>query len=170
MNLAARCQREKGVAVSLADETNAKADSIMSARRDLHDRTLSKMSVPLERLVYLASLRDYSCGRYFHDGLTMRFSEKVAAEAMKQEHMEVFSELAHTSLQTLVRQLNRYLDSLHQDWMESLRTWECLEPYRVVVPVGADGFAVRIFLSNIRIAVAILVMQRQSLPRPIEDA
>jgi hypothetical protein len=169
VNSEARCQREGVVAVSLADETDVKADSIMSARRDLHDRTLSKLSVPLERLVYLASLRDYSSGRYFHDGLTMRFSEKVAAEAMKQEHMEVFHELAHTSLQTLVRQLNRYLDSLQEDRTESLRTWECLEPYRVVVPVGADGLAIGVFLSNIRIAVAILVMQQQSLLQPIED-
>lgn len=151
-------------------ENGIKADRVASARRDLQDRTLSKMHVPLERLVYLASLRDYSCGRYFHDGLMLRFSEQVAGEALKQEHMEVFRELAHTPLQDLVRQLNRYLDSSHEDKAESLRTWECLEPYRVAVPVGADGLAIRMFLSNIRIAVAILVMQQQALLEPTEVA
>src|SRR5215475_161019 len=133
------------------------ADSISSARRDIHDRTLTKINVPLERLVYLASLRDYSSGRYYHDGLAMRFSEKIAAEALKQEHMDIFLELAHSSLHSLVEQLNRYLDSLQGDRTESLRTWENLQPYRVIVPVGADRLAIRLFISNITFAVAILV-------------
>src|SRR5262249_33707052 len=139
-------------------------DSISWARRDIHDRTLAKIKVPLERLVYLASLRDYSSGRYYHDGLAMRFSEKIAAEALKQEHMEIFLELAHSSLQSLVEQSNRFLDSVQGDRIESLRTWESLEPYRVIVPLGADRLAIRLFISNITFAVAILVAQQQVLP------
>jgi len=149
------------------DETESKAERISSARRDIQDRTLNKIRVPLGRLVYLASLRDYSSGRYYHDGLSMRFSEQVAAEALKQEHMEVFRELAHTPLQTVVEQLERYLDSLHEDRAESLQTWETLEPYRVVVPLGAGGLAIRLFLSNVRIAVAILAAQQQGLRVPV---
>jgi len=145
-------------------EMGSNSDSVSSARRDIHDRTLSKISVPLERLVYLASLRDYSSGRYYHDGLAMRFTEKIAAEALKQEHMDVFLELAHSPLQSLVEQLNRYLNSLQEDRTESLRTWENLEPYRVIVPLGAERLAIRLFVSNIRFAVAILAAQQQVLP------
>src|SRR5262249_32474873 len=145
-------------------EMGSNSDSVSSARRDIHDRTLAKIHVPLERLVYIASLRDYSSGRYYHDGLAIRFSENIAAEALKQEHMDIFLELAHCSLQSLVEQLNRYLDSLQGDRTESLRTWESLEPYRVIVPLGADGLAIRLFVSNITFAVAILVAQQPVLP------
>ena len=147
--------------------TGSDADSVSSARRDLHDRTLRKIAVPLERMVYLGSLRDYSSGRYYHDGLAMRFSEKIAAEALKQEHIEVFLELAHSSLQSLVDQLSRYLDSTQEDRSESLRTWEHLEPYRVIVPLGADRVAIRLFVSNVRFAVAILAAQQPVLPEQI---
>jgi len=99
----------------------------------------------------------------------MRFSEKIAAEALKQEHMDVFFELAHSPLQGLVVQLNRYLDSLQGDRLESLQTWENLEPYRVIVPLGADRLAISLFVSNIRFAVAILAAQ-QAHPEPIGSA
>jgi len=151
-------------------KTGSNADSVSSARRDIHDRTLSKISVPLERLVYLASLRDYSSGRYYHDGLAMRFTEKIAAEALKQEHMDVFLELVHCSLKSLVEQLNRYLNSLREDRTEILRTWENLEPYRVIVPLGADRLAIHLFVSNIRFAVAILGAQQRVLPEHIGSA
>ncbi|MBS1867828.1 MAG: hypothetical protein JSS69_18100 [Acidobacteria bacterium] len=148
-------------------EIESMAERISFARQDLRDRTLNKITIPVERLVYLASLRDYSTGRYYHDGLAMLFSQEVAGEALRREHMETFNELARTPLQILVEQLNYYLNSLNQDHTESLRTWESLEPYRVVAPVGADELTVRIFLSNVRIAVAILVLQQRTPPIPI---
>lgn len=152
------------------DENAFKAENVACARRDIRERTLSKIGVPLERLVYLASLRDYGSGRYFHDGLAMRFSEQVAAEALKQEHVELFRELVHTPLQVLVAQLSRYFDSLSADRAESIRTWECLEPYRVVVPMGVDGLAIRLFLFNLRIAVAVLATQQPTPLVPTEIA
>ena len=63
---------------------------------------------PLERLIYLASLRDYRSGRYSHDGLAQRFSERVAAAALRFEHVETFRSVAFASLQSMVEQVGDF--------------------------------------------------------------
>lgn len=149
--------------MELNDDMAAGTDAVEAARRDLRLRTLKSIGTPLERLIYLASLRDYRTGRYSHDGLALRFSEPVAARALSSEHVELFHEVAFASLENVVEQLDDFM-SANGERTESLKTWRNLEPYRVVVPVIEDGLAIRIFLSNIKFALAILATGLRPAP------
>ncbi len=47
---------------------------VQDAYDDLLNRSLSRISCELGRLIYLASTRDYNTGNYYHEGLASRFS------------------------------------------------------------------------------------------------
>lgn len=142
--------------MNLKSELDSNPDAVEMARRDLRERTLKRILMPLERLVYLASLRDYRNGRYKHDGLALHFSEQVAAKALRLEHIEAFRIVAFASLQSVVSQLDNFLSAVNEERAECLVTWRTLEPYRVVVPVVEDRLSTLVFLSNIKLALAIL--------------
>jgi hypothetical protein len=128
---------------------------VQQAAEDLRHRTLSAISRPLDRLIYLASMRDYNTGLYYHDGLASRFTQEAACEALADCHAEVFRQLVHCSLEELVRQTEAYMISTHANPAEFLAAWMKLEPYRVAVPVETDLLSVELLFSNLRIALAI---------------
>jgi hypothetical protein len=129
---------------------------VQEAMEDLQRRTLSKMRRSLDRLIYLASTRDYNTGLYYHDGLASRFGEEVACEALAECHREAFHELVTSSLEGLVRQMEAYMNSAHTRPNDFLGMWRGLEPYRVAVPVGTDHLSAGLLFSNFRVALAIL--------------
>jgi len=53
---------------------------VIAASEDLRRRTLAQTSSALDRLIYLASMRDYNTGLYVHQGLAARFSAEVAVK------------------------------------------------------------------------------------------
>ncbi len=65
-----------------------------AAYDDLLQRSLSKISCDLARLIYLASTRDYNTGTYHHDGLAARFSPDVAGKALEMAHRQIFYQLS----------------------------------------------------------------------------
>jgi hypothetical protein len=132
---------------------------------DLLNRSLSKISCDLARLIYLASTRDYNSGTYHHDGLAVRFSPEVACKALETAHRRVFRQLAAYSLEELVLQLQIYLDCSHESPAEVLRTWQKLEPYRVAIPVEVNPAVARLFLSNVRLALAIWRHRQEQDPK-----
>jgi len=138
---------------------------VQQAREDLRRRTLSEIPRPLDRLIYLASMRDYNTGFYHHDGLAARFSEEVACEALADCHREVFRQLVVCSLEDLVKQLEAYRNSTHTTPREFLTAWKRLEPYRVAVPVETDPLSAEFLFSNFKIALAILEARLHSLPQ-----
>jgi hypothetical protein len=129
---------------------------VPAAREDLQNRTLSSIASRFGRLIYLASTRDYNTGRYYHDGLSFHFSEEVAAEALAEEHKDVFVDLALRPLEDLVNQLQAYLFSVGAEPMEIIRAWEKLEPYRVAIPLRSEPLTADLFLANLKIALAIV--------------
>lgn len=135
------------------------------AYADLLERSLSTISCDLGRLIYLASTRDYNTGSYHHEGLAVRFQPDAAREALKTAHEQIFLRIAGQSLEELVAQLEKYLDASRQDVSEVLRAWQRLEPYRIAIPMAANATVARFFLSNIRLAVAI-VRHRQEQASP----
>lgn len=138
-----------------------------AAYDDLLQRSLSKISCDLARLIYLASTRDYNTGTYHHDGLAARFSPDVAGKALEMAHRQIFYQLSAYSLEKLVEQLQIYLDCSHDSAADVLRIWQKLEPYRVAIPVEVNPAVARLFLSNIRLALAIWrFRQEQALKHP----
>lgn len=138
-----------------------------AARYDLEARTLSRIRTDFARLVFLASTRDYTTGRYYHDGLSRQFSENAATGALAACHAEVFSNLALSPLEVLVEELEDYVRSTHADPGDLICAWQKLEPYRVTIPLECDPLVGQLFTSNVKIALAILQSRHRSqLPGP----
>jgi len=129
---------------------------VQQATDDLRCRTLAEIPRVLDRLIYLASTRDYNTGLYYHDGLASRFGQEVACEALADCHREAFRALVGASLQDLVNQMQGYMDSTHTRATDFLTAWRKLEPYRVAVPVETDPLLADFLFSNFKIALAIL--------------
>ena len=129
--------------------------TVQAAYEDFLQRSLSKLSCDLARLIYLASTRDYNTGSYHHDGLASRFSPEIAAKALEMAHREAFLQLSARSLEELVQQLRVYFESSHDEAGKILRMWQKLEPYRIAIPVEVNPAVARLFLSNVRLALAI---------------
>lgn len=129
---------------------------VQAASRDLRLRTLSQIPHALDRLIYLASMRDYNTGIYHHAGLASRFSEEVACEALADCHREAFRQLLTASLEDTVNQLLAYMEASRIDPLEFLAAWRDLKPYQVAAPAGTDRLAAAFLFSNLKIALAIL--------------
>ena len=129
---------------------------VLQAADDLRRRSLASYPRPLDRLIYLASMRDYNTGLYYHDGLASRYSAEVACEAMADCHREAFRQLVGNSLEELVQQLEAYMASTHTSPADFVTAWKGLDPYRVAIPVESDPLAAQLLFSSFRIALAIL--------------
>jgi hypothetical protein len=143
---------------------------VLDAAEDLRRRTLVQIQRPLDRLIYLASMRDYNTGVYYHDGLASRFTEEVACEALSDCHREAFRELLCSPLKALVDQLQEYMASTHTNPGDFLAAWQRLEPYRVAVPVETDSLSAEFLFSNLKIALAILGGRLDTHPKAAPSA
>jgi hypothetical protein len=132
-----------------------------AAYDDLLRRSLSKISGDLARLIYLASTRDYNTGQYHHDGLAARFRAEIAGQALELAHRQIFYRIAACSLEELVREVEIYVCSSHQSRAEVLQVWQKLEPYRVALPVDVNAAVAQLFVSNVRLALAILRLRQE---------
>lgn len=134
----------------------AKPVPVQQAYDDLVRRSLAGLPCELSRLIYLASTREYNTGSYHHEGLAFRFTPEVARKALEIAHRQVFYTLSAYSLEQLVDELDAYMRSSRLGGEELLRTWERLEPYRVAIPTEVNSMVARLFISNLRLAVAIV--------------
>src|SRR5882762_2918229 len=134
---------------------------VQEAYEDLLNRTLSRISCDLGRLIYLASTRDYNTGNYYHEGLAGRFSPDIARKALEIAHRQAFYELSAFSLEDLASDLEAYLRSSRENPQEFLRAWRKLEPYRVAIPTEVHLTVARLFTSNLRLALAILRFRQE---------
>ncbi len=130
--------------------------AIEDALRDLQNRTLANLDGDFARLVYLASTRDYNSGRYAHDGLSFRFTAPVAEQVLAKAHRDAFVGLALSPLEVLVSQLEQYIRSGSARPDELLESWHELEPFRILAPEHDDPITVKLFISNVRFALAIV--------------
>jgi hypothetical protein len=129
---------------------------VEEAAQDLRRRTLAAMPGALDRMLYLASTRDYNTGAYYHEGLASRFGEEAACEALSDCHREAFEELVFSPLEDVVGQMEKYIRSARTNPAELISAWRKLEPYRVTVPIESGAIPLALLLANFRIALAIL--------------
>jgi hypothetical protein len=148
----------------------SKRGDVLAAADDFRRRTLSHAPRALDRLIYLASMRDYNTGLYHHEGLAARYSQEAACEAVADCHREAFRELLSSPLEDLVEELETYMISSQTEPADFIRAWRSLEPYRVAVPAGTDSLSVEFLFSNLKVALAILEQQHAPHPKPIPAA
>jgi hypothetical protein len=148
----------------------AKRGGMQSAYEDLLRRTLASVPCDLARLIYLASTRDYNTGTYHHEGLSARHAPGEARDALQTAHHEIFYKLATMNLEQLVEELELYVRVSREQPTGLLRTWQQLEPYRVAVPMEADTTLVKLFLSNIKLALEVLKLRRMQFRGLPSDA
>ena len=142
--------------------TDIKYTNVEAAIEDLKSRTLSGIPGEVARLVYLASTRDYNTGEYYHEGVAIHFTEDVARAALAACHQESFRRLLFTSLEDLVKELDNYVNSTGARPAHVMKVWRSLEPYRVTIPLESDQLSAQLFLSNLRVALAILQARQQT--------
>jgi hypothetical protein len=118
--------------------------NVDQAADDLRRRSLAHMAAPLERMIYLGSTRDYNTGLYYHDGLSSRFSEMVACQALANCHREAYQQVLQSSIQ-----------STNSAPLDFIAAWKNLQPYRVAVPAETDPLAAEFLCSNVKIALSI---------------
>ncbi len=129
---------------------------------DFSSRTLSRIPSALERLIYIASSRDYNSGLYHHEGLSARFGAAPSAKALEHAHNAAFHEVSLLPLEQVTAELEKYMRSSREEHLAFLNAWQKLEPYRVAIPMNVDPTVAELFVSNIKIALAIL---RHRLPK-----
>src|SRR6267154_366064 len=112
---------------------------------DLSTRTLSRLQGDFSRLVYLASSRDCNTGKYYHDGLAFHFGEMVVSRAFAECHREVFDRLVYASLEELIEELSNYISS-------------------------TDELEAEVFLSNVKMALAILQTRQKPVSQDEQSA
>lgn len=143
---------------------------IEEAVEDLRRRTLAGLPGNVARLVYLASTRDYNTGRYYHEGLGLRFTSTVASNALELCHREIFEKLILKTMENLTLELEQFVYSVNVPTQEILGAWQEFEPYRVLVPKECDSLCRNFFFSNVRIALAILETRLAENPRDLQSA
>jgi hypothetical protein len=139
---------------------------VVRAAEDLRRRTLAGIRDPLDQLIYLASMRDYNTGLYYHAGLSTRFGDDVACEALAHCHHEAYWRLLSSPLESVVEQLESYASRSGTSAEEMIAAWKSLEPYRVAVPAKSDPLAAEFVCSNVKIALSILESRLPGPPRP----
>ena len=134
---------------------------VQDAYDDLLNRSLSRISCELGRLIYLASTRDYNTGNYYHEGLASRFSPEVARKALEIAHRQAFYKISAFGLEDLVTDLETYLRASRENPADFLRMWQKLEPYRIAIPTDVNTTVARLLTSNLRLALAILRFRQE---------
>jgi hypothetical protein len=144
---------------------NVRRLDVQEAADDIRSRTLARIQRPIDRLIYLASTRDYNTGIYHHDGLAARYGSAAACEALADCHREVFQELVACSVKELVAQMEGYIRSAGIGSGEFLTSWRKLEPYRVAIPLETEPLSGEFLFCNLKTALAILESRQRHVPQ-----
>src|SRR5712691_12082236 len=132
-------------------------------RRVVQDFTLTTLAgIPglFARLVYLASLRDLSSGRYEHAGLSALYPHEAIQQALQLCHEQIFERILESPLASQQEDLRGCLAGMEGGLCGAVSHWRRIEAYRVLVPEGASDYLKELFCSNLRALLEILDDER----------
>jgi hypothetical protein len=128
--------------------------------RDFTATTLAAIPNVFGRLIYIASLRDLSSGRYEHSGLAAVYSPDAVQEALKFCHQEIFTRVLEMPLSLQEQDLTGCLDHMPGPIEDTVAHWRQLESYRILPPEDAPDYLRELFFSNLRALLEILELSR----------
>jgi hypothetical protein len=118
---------------------------------------MSSLPTPFARLIFLASMRDHYTGQYFHDGWASESSAEEVSLALGKMHRQVFEAVTSLPLLDLCREIRGHFDSLGEMESRTASFWMETEPYREMVPSGYPELVRKLFISQVRLALDVLV-------------
>jgi hypothetical protein len=123
---------------------------------DFTSTTLEGLPGPFSRLVYLASLRDLTTGRYEHAGLSVLYPDEAIQQTLEMCHEQIFERILESPLQAQERELKICLKNMAGGFHAAVDHWGRMEAYRVLLPEAAPDYLKELFCSNMRALLALL--------------
>jgi hypothetical protein len=118
--------------------------------------TLEGLPGPFARLVYLASLRDLSSGRYEHAGLAVLYPDEAIQQTLEMCHEQIFERILESPLEQQQKDLKQCFKAMVGSYPETVEHWRRMEAYRVLLPEAAPAYLKELFCSNMRALLEIL--------------
>ena len=133
------------------------AELVRVISAEVEGLTLSEINTSFERLIYFASLRDYLTGRYFHDGIMVRYSnEEAMHEALSLCHSRCFSFFLDLTLEEQAREVAGALQSEGEAHAEYVETWRRLRSFEILHPENCHPLARELFARNLELILKLL--------------
>lgn len=126
---------------------------------ELWRKTLTRIPTLFGRLVYLASLRDESTGRYGHEALIRLQGFDEADRTLCHSHQQVFSQWIASSLADQKKDLDQYVIEVGGQ-IQSL--WR----YRNAVPPMARDVERQLYLTDFETLLGLLQFDHDASPTP----
>ncbi len=136
---------------------------------DVWRRTLSQIETVFGRLVYLSGLRDSNTGRYEHHGLALVFGDNEADRALRDSHLNTFTEWLSFNLEKQKADLDLYLSHLTARKRTAVETWLRLKPYRNLIPTRSTEPERMLYLTDFE-ALLELLRNEYGVADPNSDA
>jgi hypothetical protein len=131
-------------------------------RRIIQDFTMITLAaIPglYARLTYVASLRDLSSGRYEHAGLSATYPDSAIQQALETCHEQVFEKILESPLAAQAIDLRTCLEGMQGGHTATVRHWQRMEAYRVLLPENAPDYLKDLFCSNLRALLEVFQVE-----------
>lgn len=121
------------------------------------EAALDQLPTSFAKLAFLAAVRDPYTGRYLHEGWTSLASQEEIHKTLRRAHEEIFDLVCSMPMPELCAELNSYFSAASVPFGESVRVWSELESYRKMMPLGVCAEEREFFLSQMRLAMNVLI-------------
>ena len=135
-----------------------------SAQQDLRDTSLKSIRGGLNKLQYLADLRDSDESAYSHWGLSRIHGEEAASRALADEHRRLLAVLLATPVEKLLQDVQRCSEArgtTPQLFVEKL----CSRKISSLLPPGSNSATERHLSSVLNALSALVNSQAGATPR-----